>query len=205
MSATSALLFSKRPRRIRTLERDGQKYRTAPIIAHADSQPARLHHLGVGAVRADADRSAARWPAGARLSRRARAVGARGGDALSADAKGLPARPRPLSRCDRGRCRDSAAHRRDRRRGRGRARLCAGGGRRHRGSRARPAEGARSARPETFAHAPRASVGAAPRPADAGRGAAHRQPSRRRVRARRRSCPPDRRHDDARRCLGPAR
>ena len=60
--------------------------------------PPRLHHSGLGAVPADADRGADRRQAGSGLSGSARSARARGRDALSADAARLPAGARPLPR-----------------------------------------------------------------------------------------------------------
>ena len=165
----------------------------------------RLHHSGLGAVRTDADPRADRGQAHARLSRRARSPRARGRHALSADAARLPADARPVPRRDQGECRDPPAHRRHRRRGRGRNRLRAGGDRRAGRGGARPAAGARRAGTADAAGAARAQMGGRHRARQEGRGAARREQSGLGARARRRSRAPDGRHDHARRTLGPAR
>ena len=165
------------------------------IIRHGESP--RLHHPGLGAVCADADPRAARRNAGAGLSRRTRSARACGRHPLSADTARLPARARRLPRRDRSRRRDPAAHRRHRRRRRGRDRFRAGGDRRPCRRGARSADGDRRARAPPAAGAARAQVGrslAPDRADDAPLVASNPAVG---ARARRRSRPPDGRHDHA--------
>ncbi len=80
--------------------------------------------------------------------------------------------------------------------------------RRDRGDRrrgARAAGGARRTRTAAVAHAAYRQVGSIPRASRRERHAANRPDTGCGLRARRRSCAADRRHDDARRVLGPAR
>ena len=76
---------------------------------------------------------------------------------------------------------------------------------RHRRRRARPAAGARRARTAAAAHAAHRQVGAIAGASRRERRAASRPDAGGGVRARRRSGAADRRHDDARRALGPSR
>ena len=173
------------------------------MIRHGESS--RLHHSGLGAVRADADPRADRRNLGAGLSRRTRSARARGRHPLSAHASGLPAGARCLPRRDRDERSNPAAHRRDRRRRRGRDRLRPGGDRRPCGRRARSANGDRRARAANAAGAARAQVGRQPCAGQERRSAARRQQSGVGARARRRSRPPDGRHDHTRGFVGSSR
>jgi hypothetical protein len=165
----------------------------------------RLHHSRLGTVRADADPRIDRGKARAWLSRRARPARARSRHALSADAARLPADARPLPRRDLGHRRGPAAHRRHRRRGRGRSRVRAGGDRCAGSGRARPAAGTRRARTADVAGAARTQMGGEHHARQERRGAARRRQSGLGARARRRPRAPHGRHDDARRGVGAAR
>ena len=131
------------------------------MIRHGESAPARLHHSGLGAVRADADPGAAGRHAGAGLSGRA-AIRWRSRARRSICRRGAPAGWRATSSST-SPARSAAILPRivaDRRRRRGRDRVRAGGDRRHRRRRARAAAGARRARAAAAAGAAGARVGA---------------------------------------------
>ena len=170
-------------------------------IRHGE-QTTRLHDPGVGAVPADADRRAARRPAGAELQDRRRSAHARAGDALPADAARLPAGARRVPQAHRRR--DAAAHRADRRRrcrrdrvrrSRGRRDFGAGAGAEGRARRAGAPHGAGRADPE---------MGGPAQAGHARRGAAGRHQSRAGAAARHRPGAADGRHDDAAGELGQA-
>ena len=134
-----------------------------------------------------------------------RSARARLGDALSADAARLPADARRFSRRPQRRRRDPAAHRRDRRHRRGRDRIRRGRCGRHRRRCARVAASARPARTPPPADATGHQMGAIARASRRERQSAGRPDAGGGLRARRRSGAADRRHDDARRAMGPAR